>query len=194
MAEVIETINKWNYKVVVSYDEFAREESPRICIDDTKLCFKEIRDYSLPNELDFDFNFEDNLEEMGVNDFDELSREYRVFSVSVYIHWGISVRLTHPDRAQTFEDIDDWFIAIPKKDYFMETEAIKRAKQDISEYRQWLIWDIYEWSIYRTDEWINKTTWETKEGDTHIETWGWFYDVDICKESALQELNLYLNN
>lgn len=193
MTEPIEIINRWNHKVIVSYDDYDYEESPRNRVDGTKLCFKEIRDYSLPNELDFDFNFEDNLEEMGINDFDELSREYRVFSVSVYIHWGISVRLTHLDRAQLFEDIDDWFIAIPKKDYFMETEAIKRAEQEIGEYDQWIRWDIYRWDIYRIDTRINQTTWESKEDDTYIEWCGYFFDKEECRKDALDQIRNFIS-
>lgn len=186
MTEPIEIINRWNYKAIVSYDDYSYEDSPRDWVNATKLCIKPHRHYVFPNELKIDWDDEEQMV--------DIEKGYRVYTIDCYEHGGISFSI-HWEGIQCRWDTSNncWFIAVPRKDCELETEARERARQDLNEYNQWLSWDIYRWEIYRTDEWINKTTWESKEDDTYIEWCGYFLDIEECRKDALDQIRNFIS-
>lgn len=172
-----------NYKVVVSYDEFC--SSPREYEEYTKLCIREHRRYNFPNELNFDF---DKYDEWDLTQLEEIEKDYDIFWIDCYEHSWIAFSLTwHWVQCQWDTAKYCGFIAIPK---VLQWDKRKLAQKDLTEYNQYLNWEVYEYGIYRKHTYKDDNWEEIFEWD-YIEWCWWYYDSDECLKDWVNDLKAY---
>ena len=192
------------YKAVVRimdgfdyYEDF----DPRFDGNIWKFCIRKHRDYIFPNELNFDF---DAYDEDEIN----TPENYYIFPLDCYIHSWVAFSL-HWEGMQCRWDTSHncWFIAVPKKynrydlkeisetkwkewtDHYDPielslAEAEKIARQELDTYNQYLRWEIYEYEVLEKVLWTSETGEVKYEYETIDSVW-WYFDIDSCKEDAV---------
>lgn len=121
--------------------------------NDTKIAFKEHRDYAIPSNIDFDF---EAFADWDKSEIKKITKKYHVFWVKVLDYrTEVEFKITW----HRYDDSDSWFIAISKKHYKTEKEAREIAKKQLKNYKCAFNWFIYEWFI---DFWENPV--ENKTG------------------------------
>ena len=198
-----EVYNDGKYQATVSIDEWAEWYDPRTEQDNIgKICIRKHRDYRFPNELDFDFDAYDE---------DEIKtpENYYIFWLDCYNHWQIIFSFTG-QWMQCRRDTSRWcgFIAVPKKynaydlkeisvtpykkelweKYevveLTESQAREIAKEELKEFNQYNNWEIYGYTVYQKVLWTSET-WEEKYEYEVIDSVWWYFDMDLCKEGAV---------
>lgn len=192
-----EVYNDGKYQATVSIDEWAEWYDPRTEQDNIwKICIRKHRDYRFPNELDFDFDAYDE---------DEISipENYYIFRLDCYEHGWIVFSFTG-QWTQCRRDTSRWcgFIAVPKlkeisvtpfkKELWekyeevelTESQAREIAEQELKEFNQYNNWEIYGYTVYQKVFWKSER-WEEKYEYEVIDSAWWYFDVDSCKEDAV---------
>ena len=143
-------------RLVISQDEYA--ESPRECEYTSKLVIQTHRQYSFPNELDFDFN---NNSKEEFNEFiQSQEKEYFIFSLDCYIHSGVSFSLSWEGIQCAFDTSNNCgYILIKKEENLTIEDARKDAEVQIEEYNAYLNGDIYSFILYDKDGKIEDSCW-----------------------------------
>ena len=200
------------YKAVVRIMDgfdYYEDLDPRFNSNIWKFCVRKNRDYTFPNELDFDFDAYDE-------DEIETPENYYIFPLDCYIHGWVAFSLHWEGMQCRFDTANNcWFIAVPKKynrydleeisktkwkewtDHYdpaelSRTEAKDIAREELNTYNQYLRWEIYEYIIYE------KVKWTSEYGDERYE-WEcedsscWYWDEESTKEEAIESI-LSLNN
>ena len=188
---------------MVSIDEWAEWYDPRTEQDNIgKICIRKHRDYRFPNELDFDFDAYDE-------DEIKMPENYYIFRLDCYNHWQIVFSFTG-QWMQCRRDTSRWcgFIAVPKKynaydlkeisvtpykkelweKYevveLTESRAREIAEEELKEFNQYNNWEIYGYTVYQKVLWTSET-WEEKYEYEVIDSAWWYFDIDLCKEDAV---------
>lgn len=190
------------YKAVVKimdgfdyYEDF----DPRLDGNIWKFCVRKHRDYTFPNELDYDFDGEEE---------DSRIDKYRTFPLDCYIHSWVAFSLHWEGMQCRFDTSHNcWFIAVPKKynrydleeisktprkewtDHYdpkelSRTEAKEIAREELERYNQYLRWEIYEYAVYEKVKWTSeygdeRYEWEFADGVT------WYWDEEAAKQDAI---------
>lgn len=148
------------YRVEIDYDHFA--ESPREYSEWSYLCIRKHRNYTFPNELDFDFEWvdsmdmlteeEDNILPMNNDRWDLIERRVNdklielaeaeakekwleLFWLDCYEHSGISFSLAGEGMQCRFDTSG--------KCGFIIAESEEQARAEIKEYNQYINWECY---------------------------------------------------
>ena len=153
------------------------QNSPREREEESKLCIREHRRETFPNELDWDFEQDDEFyeneekyraeHEEEAEEFEknekELFEKYFVFSIDMYEHWNVRFSLWWEWMQCGFDTSSDcWFIAIPKNNYWKKLtkeDAIKEARRQLQEYTNYCNWGVYEWFV-DYPSWDREYFWE----------------------------------
>lgn len=207
-----EVYNDGKYQATVSIDEWAEWYDPRTEQDNIgKICIRKHRDYRFPNELDFDFDAYDE-DEIKIPE-----KNYYIFRLDCYNHGQIVFSFTG-QWMQCRRDTSRWcgFIAVPKcyngtdlreihetkyihepntdGNYnpieLTESEAREIAEQELKEFNQYNNWEIYGYTVYQKVLWTSET-WEEKYEYEVLDSVWWYFDVDSCKEEAIETINAY---
>ena len=192
-----EVYNDGKYQATVSIDEWAQWYDPRTEQDNIgKICIRKHRDYRFPNELDFDFDAYDE-------DEIKIPENYYIFRLDCYEHGWIVFSFTG-QWMQCRRDTSRWcgFIAVPKlkeisvtpfkKELWekyeevelTESQAREIAEQELKEFNQYNNWEIYGYTVYQKVFWKSER-WEEKYEYEVIDSAWWYFDVDSCKEDAV---------
>lgn len=172
-----EVYNDGKYQATVSIDEWAEWYDPRTEQDNIgKICIRKHRDYTFPNELDFDFDAYDE-------DEIKMPENYYIFWLDCYNNGQIVFSFTG-QWMQCRRDTSRWcgFIAVPKE--YKESEAKEIAGQELKEFNQYNNWEIYGYTVYQKVLWTSETGEEKYEYEVLDSVW-WYFDVDSCKEDAV---------
>lgn len=147
-------------------------ESPRSWDNMCKICVRDHRRYSFPNELEFDFDAEDQADKETQAD---KIRDMWVFPLSYYEHGPGSSRfsLGSSEAVCQWDGVDGvGFIAVPKGNFPDEKEAYAQADGEIDTYNRWLRGEIYDATVQVakafTKEWSDGSVeygwdWESAE-------------------------------
>lgn len=189
--------------VDINYDEFW--DDPREWGQSTKMCIRKHRNYTFPNELDYNFDCADDDTIYGTredwteftvaeNEEDKL-KWYHVFSLDCYEHWQISFSLSWTWMQCRWDTSKDcWFIAVPISQYPDSWDARSIAKQDIKIYNQYLNGEVY-WFQYCQTFPSHEIDWRTYQTeDDIIDSCYWFYDTkDIAEHLPSEYKDIFLN-
>jgi len=153
------------HRVRIEYDE--EPINPREFENGGKLCIKPHRNYDFPNELWFDFDWED-----------QRLHTYYQFGIDMYEHSGIIFRM------QWVFDIENdmGFIAIPTarcNEKITKEKALEFAKEEIAVYNQYCNWECY-WYIEEELTLRKSEKWEKEEWET-VEACSWFRSIEEIK-------------
>lgn len=205
----------WKYKAVVKIQEYADGPDPRTDWDNIgKLCIREHRRYTFPNELNFrwdyyDNDWEDSCGDKVENQFEKISENYYIFWIDMYEHSGIVFSMLGEGMNCRF-DTSRWigFRAIPKKYNWYDLkeihetkykpedegkympveltleEAEEIARGELKDWNQWCSWEIYEYSVYKRTKWTSEE-WDVKYTWDYAEGCSWYYDRDQAKDEAV---------
>ena len=213
----------WKYKAIVKIQEDSDYPNPRVDWDNVwKLCIREHRNYTFPNELNFRWDYFDNgwedcMWNKVVNLMEEIQKRCYVFWIDMYEHSGIVFSMLWEGmncRFDTSRAIGFW--AIPKVyngydlkeigvteytpedwDKYMPIkvsyeEAEEIARQELKDWNQWCSGEIYEYSVYKLTTWTSED-WDVKETWDYVEGCGWYYDKDYAQDEAVSMIE-YLKN
>jgi hypothetical protein len=146
---------KDNRQLVIRYDEDG--ESPRERDNIGKLCIREHRRYTFPNELDFEWTI------AGTNAI-KLYEDYFVFEIDCYEHSGIAFSLAGRGQQCQFDTAKNCgFIAIPKIECDKEEDAQQIAKRELEIYNSYMNGEVYRFTTLTPKRWTNEA------GDEKIE-------------------------
>lgn len=205
----------WKYKAVVKIQEYADGPDPRNDWDNIgKLCIREHRNYTFPNELNFrwdyyDNDWEDSCGDKVENQFEKIAENYYIFWIDMYDHSWIVFSMLWEGTNCRF-DTSRWigFRAIPKKYNWYDLKEIHETKYkpedegkytlveltlkdaeeiargELKDWNQWCSWEIYEYSVYKKTRWTSED-WDVKETWDYEEGCSWYYDQDQAKDEAV---------
>ena len=136
----------WEYTLQIYYDEFPDNPLDNWLI---KMDVRKHRNYSFPN--DFNFNWEE-YDEWNRSEINRISKEYNVIFLDCYIHSGISFSFMGEWMQCRFDTAKCvGFIAVKKKD-FRKPKHISYLREKLTQYNQYLNWDVYAFQLFRNDE------------------------------------------
>lgn len=187
MLGIVEKIPLWEKRrAVISYDENA--DSPRDCRDNDliKICFRENRNYRLPNDLNIPFEYEE-----ATMILDGADKEYHIFVLDWYEHSGIVISLSGEGMQCNFDTSKWCWVICIRKEYldkkYSKEEAEEIARDCIKEYTAYMNGEVYQYYIEEIVERTNGDrkliTWEEVE-DTRI---GGFYWIEETKNYIAME-------
>lgn len=197
-----------NHYVNIFYDESS--DSPREWNDQTKMCIREHRHYSFPNELDI------NFEALEDNDFygtdkswkkisvakneKEKFKGYHVFEMDCYIHSWVAFSLSGHGMQCRFDTSSNcWYFCVPKTyedgmiTYSMakisKKKAIEIAKKEIEIYNQYINWEVYWFKLMQSFPPVEKDwkTYYAKDKEIECECQYDIYDLKEIAKNIPQE-------
>lgn len=198
-----------NQKAVIKYADYCfnpRED----CSNIGKMTYRPNREYKLPEEISFDFLAYDDWEEEAIERMNELEKDYYVFFIDCYIHWGYAFSLSW-EWMQCMRDTakNAWMICIPKEycGYDLELwknsknqdkwekitvsqkEAYDIAKQELKERDDYFNGYQYEAEIYVKRTYKCLETWDLKESWEYVESTWVYFDMESLEDELQSEYN-----
>ena len=164
-------------------------QSPREWDNVGKLCIREHRRYSFPNELDYDFD-------SAAEDAEILYNNYYIFDLDMYEHTGYSFSFSWQGMQCRFDTSSwIWFLAIPKGfdkltgcNVENEAQAKEIATQELDVWNKYCNGEGYGFIEYKPVVWTSESGERCTEYESTNNSCRWYYEVeDILSEFSKYE-------
>lgn len=177
--ELLSQDKKMRLTVGVMEDGFVA--NPREQDDVVEFTTREHRYYDLPKEFSFDW---DAYDEWDMKEIEEMDKDYYVFFLDCYDHWGMKWRFVGDGIQCQFDTAKRAGLMRVFKKYAKDRiEASKLVKAELERYNQRLSGEIYEWRLERLVKWTSEDRRERVERE-FVDGCSWYYDEDDALSDA----------